>query len=88
MGRKYLTTRPKHLTTLDLVIGDEILYRDENYFSELKSSGRPNPSLIKLPELLNNEDISDSESSSSSKSAEGILFIDLNVLVDCDLQAL
>ena len=37
----------KHkLTTLDLVAGDEILYRDENYFNQVNSGAYPNPTVI------------------------------------------
>jgi len=64
MRRKFLTKRPKNLTTLDLLIGDEILYRDENYFAELKTAARPNPSVIRVPSLSTNQEISDCESSS------------------------
>jgi len=66
MRRKFLTKRPKNLTTLDLLIGDEILYRDENYFAELKTAARPNPSVIRIPSLSTNQEISDCESSSES----------------------
>ena len=66
MRRKFLTTRPKNLTTLDLLIGDEILYRDENYFADLKSGARQNPSVIQIPRLSTSQEISDSESSSES----------------------
>ena len=66
MRRKCLTTRPKNLTTLDLLIGDEILYRDENYFAELKAAAGPNTSVSRAPSLSTNQEISDSEASSES----------------------
>ena len=66
MRRKCLTVRPKNLTTLDLLIGDEILYRDENYFAELKTAARPNPSVSRIPSLSTNQEISESDSSSES----------------------
>ena len=66
MRRKCLTTRPKNLTTLDLLIGDEILYRDENYFAELKAAAGPNTSVSRAPLLSTNQEISDSEASSES----------------------
>ena len=43
----------KHLTTLDLIAGDEILYRDENYFAQVKDNSAPQPSVLgSYPELL------------------------------------
>ena len=66
MRRKFLTARPKNLTTLDLLIGDEILYRDENYFAELKAAAGPNTSVSRAPLLSTNQEISDSEASSES----------------------
>ena len=43
----------KHITTLDLIAGDEILYRDENYFAQVKDTSVPNPTVLgSFPELL------------------------------------
>ena len=43
----------KHITTLDLIAGDEILYRDENYFSQVKDNSAPNPTVLgSYPKLL------------------------------------
>ena len=72
MRRKYLTTRPKNLSTLDLLADDEILYRDENYFAELNSSARPNPSVIGVPQLSTFKETSDPDSTSSPSSSESI----------------
>merc|ERR1712156_723866 len=74
MRRKYLTTRPKNLSNLDLLCHDQILYRDEKYFAELKSSSQPNPTVIGVPPLSTFQETSDSDSCSDSTSAESTLW--------------
>ena len=52
----------KQITTLDLIAGDEILYRDENYFAQVKDTSVPNPTVLGSFPEISEQTLSDSPS--------------------------